>query len=133
MIEGPTLTPYAAPGCDTTRSERPPRAELRFDTVRITAWTYAVYLGAVVPLSAAGSLESEPPLSPVWPVFVLMFPFTWATWAATRRFRVGYCACFAISLLMLFSPPIGTVIGFNMLRALRQNRNVFFCRAARRE
>jgi hypothetical protein len=133
MFEGPTLAPYAAPGCDTTRSERPSRAELRLDTVRITAWVYAVYLGAVVPLSAAGSLESETYLLPVLPLLVLMFPFAWATWSATRGSRIGYCACFAFSLLMLFAPGIGTVIGFNMLRALRQNRNAFFRRAARRE
>ena len=102
----------------------------RFDTVRITAWSYAVYLVTLVP---AYALEKNKPM-PAGALQIL-----WAFWvmcaaaaaSAAYRRRVGYYFCALLSVLMLCAPPIGTLLGWNMLRALRRNRDQFLLRASR--
>ena len=44
---------------------------------------------------------------------------------AVWRKRVGYYACFLISVAVIPAAPMGTVLGLNMLRALRGNRDQF--------
>jgi hypothetical protein len=64
-------------------------------------------------------------------------PVHWVTWilcaaAAASGKRIGYYFCAVFSGIILFAPPIGTVLGWNMLRALRRNRDEFRARTRQR-
>src|SRR6185503_6954742 len=121
MSTNPFLPPQAPDGPD-----RPsPRRELEFDTVRITAWAYTVYWLMFVPINA-WSASPNMSLSGRLALWVLSAPFAAAAFSATRRKPLGYYFCFAFSVAILPAPPIGTVLGWNMLRALRRNRAQFF-------
>ena len=79
-----------------------------FDTVRITGWVYAVYWwvgGILLCLCAGGSCL-----------------------AVIRHKRLGYQSCRLFSLCILLAVPTGTILGWNMLRALRRNRSLFYTR-----
>jgi predicted alpha/beta hydrolase len=52
--------------------------------------------------------------------------FSVAAWSTTRRKRLGYYFCLLFSIAMLPSVPVGTILGWNMLRALRKNRGQFW-------
>jgi hypothetical protein len=102
-----------------------PRAELRFDSVRITAWTYAVYCLTLWPVRALDT-RAELPTGVSTAVLVICASCAAAAVSATRRRRVGYYFCYAFSVLILAGPPFGTISGWNMLRALRRNRHMFW-------
>jgi hypothetical protein len=106
------------------------RADLQFDTVRITAWVYAIYCLTLYPLRA---LTDTTPLSLTQKSALAIFSvaFAAAAWSTTRRKRVGYYFCLAFSILILPGFPMGTVLGWNMLRALRQNRGQFWAHSPR--
>jgi hypothetical protein len=57
--------------------------------------------------------------------------FSTAAWSATRRKRFGYYFCLLFSIAILPALPIGTILGWNMLRALRKNREEFWPHASR--
>ena len=100
------------------------RRALSFNTVRITARVYAVYCVTLVPLRV---FTQVPHLS-LWATSVQLLLFALlalALLSASRRSRVGYYACWLFSVLILPAPWLGTVIGWNMIRALRQNRDHF--------
>lgn len=107
------------------------RSELRFDSVRITAWTYAAYCLTIWP---ARALDTAEPLLAGEKIAlgVLCAGCAVAAASATRRKRLGYHFCYVFSLLMLPSVPLGTILGWNMLRALRQNREQFWASPVRR-
>jgi hypothetical protein len=102
----------------------PTNRDLRFDTVRVTAWVYAFYWLTIAPAFAFSSSLSSANAAHLW---------AWALWcscaaaavSAAYRKRIGYYFCFLFSGLILLAPPIGTVLGWNMLRALRLNRDRF--------
>jgi hypothetical protein len=102
--------------------------ERSFDTVRITAWIYAVLFGLFAPITAFDVLKG---------LRTDVFFVLWAGWtacavaaaSAAYRKRVGYYFCAVFSVFILFAPPIGTLLGWNMLRALRRNRDRFSRRA----
>ena len=114
------------------RLERPRlRRELEFDTVRVTAWAYAIYWLVFVPVYA---WNASPHLSVLdrgiqW---AMCAPFAAAALSATRGKLLGYYFCLVFSALILSAPPFGTVLGWNMLRALRRNRARFFRRGSAR-
>jgi hypothetical protein len=102
---------------------------LRFDTVRITAWFYTAYALTIYPINVL-SAESMPTSGKV-ALAIVCVGFAAAAWSATRRKRIGYYFCLLFSIAILPGLPMGTVIGWNMLRALRENRGQFWPRAAR--
>ncbi len=114
---------YAPPDLADERTHVP-RRELQFDTIRITAWTYAVYFVIYVPIFA---LSASPALPTAVIVLrcMLALLFALAALSTLQRRRLGYYFCIAVSALMLFAPPIGTVLGWNMLRSLRRHREQF--------
>jgi hypothetical protein len=103
-----------------TKSQR----DLKFDTVRITAWTYAVYCVTMVP--AYATTMSPLAVGDWLGLGLTCVLFAAAALSAARRKRIGYYFCWVFSLLILPGVPIGTILGWNMLRALRQNRDRFF-------
>jgi len=113
--------------CQRTAMPRS-RRDLRFDTVRITAWSYAVLFGILAPAIAFDMLKR---------LHADTFLMLWAGWticavaaaSAAYRKRVGYYFCALVSVFILFAPPVGTVLGWNMLRALHRNRDQFRARA----
>ena len=107
------------------RRRRVPRSELRFDSVRITAWTYAIYCVTAWPIHALDTAE-ELPTGVRIGVMMLCGGCAAAALSATRRRRIGYRFCYAFSLLLLPGVPFGTILGWNMLRALHQNRQWFW-------
>lgn len=111
---------------------RPSQADLRFDTVRITAWVYAVYWAALYPLKVLGGPE---PLAAGGTAVIAVFSLSCAAaaWSATRRKRLGYYSCLLFSIAMLPGVPIGTILGWNMIRALRRNRAQFWPRVMTNE
>ena len=102
-----------------------PQSELRFDSVRITAWLYAVYCLTLWPIRA---LEVAEPTSAGKKLTVIVICMLCAAAAvsATRRKRIGYRFCYAFSLLLLAGPPFGTILAWNMIQALRRNRDQFW-------
>jgi hypothetical protein len=101
------------------------RADLRFDTVRITAWTYAVYCVTLCPVAMLDGPERRS-LTEVIVTLVILVSLAAAILSATRRKRIGYYFCFILSVLLLPAAGVGTVLGWNMLRALRKNRRQFW-------
>lgn len=88
-------------------------------TVRITAWTYAIYCMTSVPTVVLTGPEPRPSAAPV---LVACAVFSAGLLTILRGNRVGYYCCFVLSLLILPGVPMGTVLGWNMLRALRRSR-----------
>jgi hypothetical protein len=88
-------------------------------TVRITAWTYAIYCMTSVPILV---LTGPDPRPSAVPVLVACAAFAAGLLTILRGDRLGYYCCFVLSLLILPAVPIGTVLGWNMLRALRRSR-----------
>jgi|GEM_PF-6719047 len=108
----------------------PKHRHLHFDTVRVTAWTYAVYLLTLVPAyvystpqpASAGTRQLQ---------WIIGAGCAAAAASAAYRKRAGYYFCAVFSCFILFAPPFGTVLGWNMLRALRRNRDEFSPRRPR--
>jgi hypothetical protein len=93
-------------------------------TVRITAWTYAVYCTAVVPtLVLSGPALPGVARPTAVPVLLVSALFSAALLSVLRGRRLGYYCCFFLSIAILFGVPIGTILGWNMLRALRRSRS----------
>jgi hypothetical protein len=117
------LAQYKPPVPERT-SKAPKRRALRFDTVRVTAWTYAAYFVTLVPiytfsiqpLTSAGTRQLQ---------WLLWTGCAGAAASAAFKRKLGYYFCAVFSALILFSPPFGTIFGWNMLRALRRNRDEF--------
>lgn len=112
---------------DSHHAPRPRLAgsERRFDSVRITAWTYAAYCLTLWPvrvLDAAERLSNAEKIV----LGALCVGCATAAVSATRRKKIGYHFCYVFSLLMLAGLPFGTVLGWNMLLALRRNRDQFW-------
>jgi len=98
-----------------------------FDTVRITGWVYAVYWWVFVSIRFWDPHEVEP--IPVRIVGILLcFCAGGSCLAVIRRKRLGYQSCRLFSLCILLAVPTGTILGWNMLRALRRNRSLFYTR-----
>ncbi|MGC4091756.1 MAG: hypothetical protein QM756_28500 [Polyangiaceae bacterium] len=104
--------------------------ERRFDTVGVTAWAYAVYFLTLCPAYAL-SREEAVALDQKVGLAIFCVGCATAAWSATRRRRVGYYFCLLFSLYMLLGFPTGTVLGWNMLRALRRNRTQFWPQSPR--
>ena len=100
------------------------KSDLRFDTVRVTAWFYAAYWITIAPAAVFSSHPAAVTRHFGGYAFLSVCAAIAAGSAAYRK-RIGYYFCFFFSGLILFVPPIGTILGWNMLRALRQNRNQF--------
>jgi hypothetical protein len=98
-----------------------------FDTVRVTAWFYSFYWMVFVSVRFWDPRE-ELPLPERLAGGAICVGCAAAFFLATRRNRVGYHFCRCFSFAILVAPPIGTVLGWNMLRALQRNRMEFFSR-----
>jgi hypothetical protein len=107
------------------QASRPSRAELRFDTVRITAWVYAAYCLTLLPINALSNVDTLR-LGGTVQLALICVVFAMAAWSTTRRARLGYYFCLLFSIAILPGLPVGTILGWNMLRALRQNRRQFW-------
>jgi hypothetical protein len=101
------------------------RADPRFDTIRITAYVYAVCFLSVFPVASLSNANRLQP-NELITLGLMNIAFATVAWSATRRARVGYYFCLLLSILLLPAVPMGTVLGWNMLRALRQNRSQFW-------
>jgi hypothetical protein len=112
------------------QASHPSRADLRFDTVRITAWVYTVYSLTLYPVKTLRGIEPLPPGGKA-ALAIFCVAFATAAWSTTRRKRIGYYFCLLFSIAILPGFPMGTVLGWNMLRALRQNRSLFWPHAPR--
>jgi hypothetical protein len=95
-----------------------------FNTVRVTAWTYAVYWGIFVPVAAFDAPQALP-AGALAGYAVVAAAGALSAWSATHKRKLGYYFCLAFSALIVVLPPFGTVLGWNMLRALRLNRDQF--------
>jgi hypothetical protein len=93
--------------------------------VRITAWTYAIYCLTVWPIHAFDTARDLSTGARTG-IVVLCVGCAAAALSATRRKRIGYRFCYMFSLLVLAGLPFGTILAWNMLRALRQNRHQFW-------
>jgi hypothetical protein len=118
--------PYSPPRADATRQSRASRRELRFDSVRITAWTYSGWLSAAAATAFQEGAQQPFEVRSLQVVMLLLVAL--GAWSATRRARIGFVVCYLLSALLLPFVGIGTVLGFNMLLALRRNRAEFFVR-----
>ena len=105
------------------------RADRQFSTVRVTALFYAFYLGVMFP---AYVLDDPGDATFVERALVVIFSWLLAlgAYSAVRRRRLGYHCCRIVSFLILPGLPMGTVLGWNMLRALRRTRQEFFSTGA---
>lgn len=97
--------------------------------MRITAYAYAFYCLAMVPVFTLSRSESAGPDEKI-ATFVFFALCAVAALSATRRRRIGYYFCFVLSVLLLPGVGVGTIVGWNMLRALRANRHQFRRRRA---
>ena len=88
-------------------------------TVRITAWTYAVYCMTLVPILVLTGPEPRPSAVPVLTACAV---FSAGLLTILRGNRLGYYCCIVLSVLILPGVPMGTVLGWNMLRAMRRSR-----------
>ena len=92
------------------------------ETVRITAWAYAVYCMVLVPLMVLTGPQAKASPLTVVVTLVLSALLSAGILSVLRGRRLGYVCCYVLSILILPGVPIGTVLGWNMLRALRRCR-----------
>jgi hypothetical protein len=86
---------------------------------------YTVYSLTLYPVRVLSGTATLPPSEKfVFAVFCVAFSV--AAWSTTRRKRLGYYFCLLFSIAILPAVPMGTILGWNMLRALRRNRGQFW-------
>ncbi len=95
------------------------RADRQFATVRITAWAYACFFLILCP--AYFLTQPVGRHASVGSICIGCLAWALAALSVIRRSWVGFYVCLFISTFMLFAPPIGTILGWNMIRALQRN------------
>jgi hypothetical protein len=92
------------------------------ETVRITAWFYAFLCMVLAPIALLSMPDTETAgLEPILTLAVYAL-LSAGILSVLRGKRLGYYCCYVVSALILLQPPFGTILGWNMLRALRQSR-----------
>lgn len=98
-------------------------AAQRFTTVRITAWIYAVYFLVVMPIYASDHPHVKH--FSFAAMYVVGIPCALAALSTLRKSWFGFYFSMILSVCMLWSIGPGTIIGWNMIRALQRNRDQF--------
>ena len=99
------------------------QAAQRFSTVRITTWIYAAFFLVVIPIYA----YDQPPFSHSSraAMYIGCILCALAALSTLRKSWIGFYFSMILSILMLCGLGIGTIVGWNMIRALQRNWDQF--------